>query len=45
MPLNPAEEGWLNVYLDELLAKGVITPLLPHEDPPMVTPVLLVPQA
>ena len=29
--------------LDELLAKGVIGPILPHEQPRCVTPLLLVP--
>ena len=29
--LQPEEEVWLDAYLDELLAKGVITPILPHE--------------
>ncbi len=31
MRLRPAEEAWLDVHLDELLAKGVICPILPHE--------------
>ena len=31
MRLRPAEEAWLDVHLDELLAKGVIGPILPHE--------------
>ena len=44
MRLNPAEEKWLDDYLDELLKKNVITPILPEEDPPFVTPVLLVPE-
>ena len=44
MRLNPAEEKWLDEYLDELLKKEVITPILPKEDPPFVTPVLLVPE-
>ena len=44
MRLNPEEEKWLDNYLEELLAKKVITPILPEEDPPFVTPVLLVPK-
>lgn len=43
MKLNPKEEAWLETYLQELLAKGVVTPILPNENPPLVTPVLLVP--
>ena len=43
MRLRPAEEAWLDVHLDELLAKGVIGPILPHEQPRCVTPLLLVP--
>lgn len=31
MRLRPQEEAWLDVHLDELLAKGVIGPILPHE--------------
>ena len=44
MKLSPEEEEWLDGYLDELLAKGVITPIQPHENPEFVTPVLLVPE-
>jgi hypothetical protein len=44
MKLTPKEEEWLNGYLDELLAKNVITPVLPSEHPEFVTPVLLVPE-
>ena len=43
MRLKPEEEAWLDAHLDELTAKGVITPILPHEDPRCVTPLLLVP--
>ena len=43
MKLRPKEEAWLDVHLDELLAKGVIAPILPHEQPRCVTPLLLVP--
>ena len=43
MKFRPEEEAWLDAHLDELTAKGVITPILPHEDPPCVTPLLLVP--
>ncbi len=31
MRLRPQEEAWLDVHLDELLSKGVIGPILPHE--------------
>ena len=31
MKLRPEEEAWLDVHLDELIAKGVIRPILPHE--------------
>ena len=41
--LRPEEEAWLDSHLDELLTKGVITPILPHEQPRCVTPLLLVP--
>ncbi len=44
MKFGPEEEAWLDGYIDELLAKGVITPILPHENPEFVTPVLLVPE-
>ena len=44
MKLGPQEEQWLDNYLDELLKKEVITPILPHETPDFVTPVLLVPE-
>ena len=40
---RPEEEEWLGNHLDDLVAKGVITPILPHEDPKCVTPLLLVP--
>ena len=43
MRFKPEEEAWLDAHLDELTAKGVITPILPHEDPRCVTPLLLVP--
>lgn len=43
MRMTPREEAWLDTYLDELLAKEVITPILPTEQPQLVTPVLLVP--
>ena len=43
MRLRPREEAWLDVHLDELIAKGVIGPILPHEQPRCVTPLLLVP--
>ena len=41
--LRPEEEAWLDVHLDELVAKGVIGPILPGEQPRCVTPLLLVP--
>lgn len=31
MRLRPQEEAWLDAHLDELLAKGVIGPIQPHE--------------
>ncbi len=43
MKLSAREEAWLETYLGELLAKKVITPILPSENPEFVTPVLLVP--
>ncbi len=43
MRLWQAKEAWLDVHLDELLAKGVICPILPQEQPRCVTPLLLVP--
>ena len=43
MRFRPEEEARLDAHLDELTAKGVITPILPHEDPRCVTPLLLVP--
>ena len=44
MRFNAREEAWLEGYIKELLAKGVITPIQQHESPGMVTPVLLVPE-
>ena len=41
--LRPEEEAWLDVHLDELVAKGVIGPILPGEQPRCVMPLLLVP--
>ena len=29
--LRPEEEAWLDVYLDELVSKGMIGPILPGE--------------
>ena len=43
MKLSAKEEAWLEGYLGELLAKDVITPIKPSENPEFVTPVLLVP--
>ena len=34
MKMSPKEEAWLDSYLDELLAKKVITPILPTDQPP-----------
>ena len=31
MRLRPEEEAWLDVHLDELVSKGVISPILPDE--------------
>ena len=31
--LCPEEEAWLDVHLDELVAKGVIGPIFPGEQP------------
>ena len=42
--LQPAQEEWLNTYLDGLEAKGVISRILPHEQTPIVTAVFLVEQ-
>ena len=42
--LSPKEEAWLEEYIKELLAKQVITPILPDKNPKFVTPVLLVPE-
>ena len=44
MKFNSTEEAWLDQYVEELLAKGVITPLKHDEQPDFVTPVLLVPE-
>ena len=43
MRFRPEEEAWLDAHLDELTAKGVITPIVPHESPRCVMPLLLVP--
>ena len=40
--LRPEEEAWLDIRLDELVAKGVIGPVLPGEQPQCVMPLLLV---
>ena len=40
--LRPEEEAWLDVHLDKLVAKGVIGPILPGEQPQCVMPLLLV---
>ena len=40
--LRPEEEAWLDVHLDELVAKGVIGSILPGKQPRCVTPLLLV---
>ena len=42
--LCPEEEAWLDVHLDKLVAKGVIGPILPGEQPWCITPLLLVPR-
>ena len=41
--LCPDKEEWLGNHLDDLVAKGIITPILPHKDPKCITPLLLVP--
>ena len=41
--LCPEEEAWLDVHLDELVAKGVIGPILPGEQLRCVMPLLLIP--
>ena len=41
--LNPEEEAWLDVHLDRLVAKGVIGPIFPGEQPQYVMSLLLVP--
>ena len=43
MHFRPEEEAWLDAHLDELTAKGVATPILPHESPWCIMPLLLVP--
>lgn len=45
MRLQPEQEEWLNEYLDDLVAKGVIAPVEADEQPQFVTPLLLVPNA
>ena len=40
--LFPEQEAWLDIHLDELVAKGVIRPILPGEQPWCVMPLLLV---
>ena len=42
--LCPEKEAWLDVHLDELVAKGVIGSILPGEQPQCVMPLLLVPR-
>ena len=37
---HPDKEEWLGNHLDDLVAKGVITPILPHKDPKWVTPLV-----
>ena len=40
--LHPKEEAWVDVHLDELVAKGVIDPILLGKPPHCVMPLLLV---
>lgn len=40
----PAVEDWLDGYIDDLLKTGVITPVGPLDESPMVTGLVLVPQ-
>ena len=39
----PKEKAWLDIHLDELVAKGEIGPILPGEQPWCITQLLLVP--
>ena len=41
--LCPEEEAWLDIHLDELVAKGVIRPILPGEQLWCIILLLLVP--
>ena len=41
--LYPEEEAWLDIYVDELVAKGVTSPILPGEQPWCIMPLILVP--
>ena len=41
--LHPEEEAWLDIHPDELVAKGVISLILPGEQPQCIMPLLLVP--
>ena len=41
--LHPKEEAWLHIHLAELVAKGVISPILPGKQLWCVMPLLLVP--
>lgn len=45
MPLTYDQEEWMSLYIKEMIQKGVIAPIAPHEDPIIVTPVFLVPGA
>ena len=41
---HPDKEEWLGNHLDDLVAYGVITSILPHENPKCITPLPLVPE-
>ena len=41
--LRPKEKAWPDVHLDKLVAKGVIDPILPREQPQYIMLLLLVP--
>ena len=40
---HPDEKDWFGNHLDDLVAKGVINPILPYKDPKYITTLLLVP--
>lgn len=40
--LKPQEDVWLDVHFGDLITKGLIGPILPHEQPKCNTPLLIV---